>query len=269
MTLTIDDVELSLRQFSGAWRLMCGGAPGCVMETGDGIEYVFSGVPIPFFNVALLTGRHGISARQLQARACESTAFASDQQVPWFFVVTHDALEAEVDPTSLLLECDLAPVMPLTGMVADRVAPVSVLPAGLELTVPDDEAGCSAMLDINSAAYAMDLSAGKDLLGKPSFWNGHFPVLGLVGGTPAATAAVMMVDRVRYVALVATEPARQRRGYADAAMRRALELSAGVHTECATVLHATEAGRPIYERMGYRAIAKHTLYMEQRFVTAH
>lgn len=268
MALIVDDLELSLQQFSGAWRLFCEGAPDGVMGSGDGIEYVFSGLPIPFFNVALLNGR-GISARQLEARAREATAFASDKRVPWLFVVTHDALEGELDVNSLLESCSLTPVMPLTGMVSDRVAPLSSLPAGLELTVPADETGCSAMLDINSAAYAMDLAASKSLLGKPSFWTGHFPVLGRAGGEPVASAAVLMVEGVRYVALVATDPAHQRRGYAAAAMRRALDLSAAVHQECPTLLHATEAGRPIYERMGYRTISKHTLYMETRFVTAH
>ena len=79
----------------------------------------------------------------------------------------------------------------------------------------------------------------------------------------------MMVDGIRYVALVATNPDHQRRGYAEAAMRRALEMAAAVHSDALTVLHATEAGRPIYERMGYRPIARHTLYMEKRFLVGH
>ena len=145
----------------------------------------------------------------------------------------------------------------------------TTLPPGLELVVPRDHAECGTILDINSAAYAMDLGAAKPVLGVPSFWNPHFPVLGVVDGTAVATAAVLMVDGIRYVALVATRPGHQRRGYADVVMRRALELSAATHPGSATVLHATEAGRPIYERMGYRAISRSTLYMEQRFLTGH
>ncbi len=52
-------------------------------------------------------------------------------------------------------------------------------------------------------------------------------------------------------------------------MRHALEVAARVHGERPTVLHATDAGRPIYQRMGYEAIATHTLFMEKRFLAGH
>ena len=135
--------------------------------------------------------------------------------------------------------------------------------------MPQDDAACAAILDVNSLAYGMDLEIGKELVGTRSFWKDHFPVVGLTGGKPACSAAVLMVDGHRYVALVATDPAHQRRGYGDAAMRRALELAAQAHGEQPTVLHATEAGRPVYERMGYTTISTHTVFMEKRFLDGH
>ena len=94
-------------------------------------------------------------------------------------------------------------------------------------------------------------------------------MLGLADGKPAASAAVLMVEGYRYVALVATDPGQQRRGYADAVMRRALEIAATAHGERPTVLHATDAGRPVYERMGYAAISTHTIFMEQSLLGGH
>ena len=52
-------------------------------------------------------------------------------------------------------------------------------------------------------------------------------------------------------------------------MRRALENAASAHGEAPTVLHATEAGRPVYEPMGYSRISTHTLFMEKRFLGEH
>jgi ribosomal protein S18 acetylase RimI-like enzyme len=263
-----DRVDFSVRQFTAAWRLMCADAPAAAISTSIGIEYVFSGLPIGFFNVALVTARD-ISADALSALAHEACGFAAGPDVPWMFIVTHEALAPGVDTTSTLEACGLVPLMPLTGMLAHAVAPAASIPDGLQLTVPQDDAGCAAAMDINAAAYAMDLEAGKALLGRSEFWKDHVPVIGVVDGKPACSAAVLWVDGHRYVAMVATDPAYQRRGFADAAMRHALDVAAGNDGEGPTVLHATAAGRPVYERMGYETISTHTVFMEKRFMEGH
>jgi ribosomal protein S18 acetylase RimI-like enzyme len=266
-TRPTDGVDLSIRQFSAAWRLMCGACAGHTIHADDGTDYIFSGAPIAFFNAALLTGR-GLSGEALQAHGHRACAWASDKNVPWLFVVTCEALDPDADPEALLDDCGLAPMMRLTGMLASNVAPVTRIPEGLQLLVPQDDTGCSAVLDVNAGAYGMDLEAGKQFIGKRSFWDGHVPVLGLVDGKPAASAAVMMVDGHRYVAMVATDPAQQRRGFAEATMRSALEEAGKVHGERPTVLHATDAGRPVYERMGYTTISTHMVFMEKKFLHA-
>ena len=263
-----DDVDLSIQQFSQAWRLMCAGDPRSSLAAGEGVEYIFSGCPIPFFNIALLTAR-GLLADDLKSRAREACAWASDKQVPWLLLLTHEAFGADLDAAALLDECELAPQVPLTGMLTATVTPSAKAPSGVELSVPRDDAGCSAILDINAAAYGMDFGAANDLIGSSSFWTNHVPVVGTVDGTAVVTASVLMTEGCRYVALVATDPSQQRRGFADAAMRRALELAAAKYGDHPSVLHATEAGRPIYERMGYRPISNHTVYMEKRFLTEH
>jgi GNAT superfamily N-acetyltransferase len=261
-------VELGIRQFVDAWRTMCAGAPARAEATTADVHYVFSGLPIGFFNIALLTGQQ-ISAEALQAHAREASAWAATQRVPWLFVVTHERLAPGLDAAAILDGCGLAPMMPLTGMLAERIAPLTSVPAGLELTVAKDDDACAALVDVNAIAYDMALDAAKDLIGKRAFWTTHHAVLGKAGGKPSSCAAVLMVDGYRYVALVATDPGHQRRGYAEAAMRRALDDAASVHGELPTVLHATAAGRPIYERMGYQTISNHTVFMEKTFLDGH
>ncbi len=263
-----DGIDLSIRQFGDAWRVMCTGGPAVSAAVEDGIEYIFSGLPISFFNVALLTGR-GVSGDKLKSHADQACAWASDKDVPWLFVVTHEAFADGVDVVSILDNSGLTPMMALTGMVAEQVGPVTHVPDGLQLTVPDDDPGCGRVLDMNSLAYGMDLEAGKAVLGQRAFWADHVPALGMVGTTPASSAAVLIVDGYRYVALVATDPAQQRRGYAEAAMRHALEVAATRHGDLPTFLHATDVGRPIYQRMGYATVASHSIFMEKRFLEGH
>src|SRR5499426_4737429 len=156
-----DEVDLSIQQFSQAWRLMCAGAPGSSFARDEGVEYVFSRLPIPFFNIALLFAR-GISAEDLKSRANAARAWASGQNVPWLFLLTHEALDADLDAAALLDDCELTPLIPLTGMLTEGVTPSTKAPSSVELSVPRDDAACSAILDINAAAYGMDFGAAKD-----------------------------------------------------------------------------------------------------------
>ena len=123
----MNDVELSIQQFSQAWQTMSAGSPDYTREVSEGVEYIFTGLPIAFFNVALLTGR-GVSADALASQGQRACAWASGRNVPWLFVVTHDALEPGVDAAAALDGCGLAPMMPLTGMVAQRISPASRVP---------------------------------------------------------------------------------------------------------------------------------------------
>lgn len=263
-----DSANLSVRQFTEAWKLLCARFPGHARHEEDGVACVFSGSPIAFFNVAFVLGR-GVTAEALADRARRATAWANERAVPWMLVVTQEALAPAVDAAASLDGVGLAPVMTLTGMLADEVAPVVSLPEGLELEVPRDDAGCAAIADVNAAAYGMDLAGGREVLGSASFWSDKFPVVGKVGGRAVTCSVTFPVDGHRYVAWVATEPGEQRKGYADAAMRRSLELAAAAHGELPSFLHATDAGKPVYERMGYRTVALHPVFMEKRFVEDH
>ena len=46
---------------------MSAGSPDYTREVSEGVDYIFSGLPIGFFNVALLTGR-GVSADALTSQ---------------------------------------------------------------------------------------------------------------------------------------------------------------------------------------------------------
>lgn len=263
-----DDVGFSISQFGDAWRLMCGASPGHVIEGTTDVDYVFSGLPIPFFNVALVTARD-VSGDALNTLAREALQWSAGKAVPWMFIVTHDALAPGVDAASVLEASDLIPLLPMTGMRARRLAPSTRPASGLALEVSADDAACEAVFDVNSAAYGMSLDACKPTYGKRSFWADHVPAIGRVEGAPVAAAAVFMVGGYRYVAMVATLPAQQRRGYGEAVMRHALDVTAAAHGERPTTLHATDAGRPVYARMGYEPIAAHTAFIEKRFLEGH
>lgn len=263
-----DDLELSIQQFLSAWEVLGKQGPRYERASYPNVELAFSGIPVAFFNAAFTTGR-GVNPPEFSTAARRSCEFAATRKVPWLYIVTHETLAPGVDPTARLDELGLAPLMNFTGMRAERVAPVERMPASLEIVEPQDDAGCATILDVNGLAYDVDLSASKDALGRRRFWKDHTAVIGRVDGKTVCSTVVLFLDGMRYVGFVATDPAHQKKGYADAVMRKALELSAKKHGEITTVLHATDAGRPVYERMGYHAISSHTAYIEKQYLEGH
>jgi ribosomal protein S18 acetylase RimI-like enzyme len=74
-----------------------------------------------------------------------------------------------------------------------------------------------------------------------------------VDGEIAATAAVIVTDKVAGVYNVATPERFRRRGLGEAATRAV--IADGVRRGCtSTTLQASEMGYPIYERMGFRTV---------------
>jgi GNAT superfamily N-acetyltransferase len=261
----MNDLELSLRQFLGAWEILGKRGPRYERATFPTVEVAFSGLPIAFFNASFTTGR-ATDADTFTDAARRTRDFAAERDVPWLHIVTHETLAPGVDPTALLDGLGLAPLMNFTGMRAEKVAAITRRPDDLELVEPPDDASCATIIDVNGAAYDVDLSESKDALGRRAFWRDHAAVIGRVDGKTVCSTAVFFLDGIRYVGFVATDPAHQRKGYADAVMRRALELARDRIGETTTVLHATDAGRPVYERMGYRPISTHTAYIEKKYL---
>ncbi|HLJ04818.1 MAG TPA: GNAT family N-acetyltransferase, partial [Acetobacteraceae bacterium] len=113
-----------------------------------------------------------------------------------------------------------------------------------------------AFADLNSRAYAMPLEAGRDGLAGSVLWkSGMFSYLGLEDGVPVAAAATVATGNCLFLALVATAPEAQRKGYGEATVRKALFEGGRATGLTRTVLHATLAGTPVYQRIGYRKVA--------------
>jgi hypothetical protein len=90
------NVELSVRQFVEAWRVLCTAAPGYSSYSEPGIECVFSGSPIAFFNAAILT-RNGVSGDELQTCGRRASKWAAGRGVPWILIVTSEMMAPGVD----------------------------------------------------------------------------------------------------------------------------------------------------------------------------
>lgn len=261
--VTQAEIDESHAQYRGAWRLFAlGSTAGEVVERSD--IYIAAGhVRWALMNSAFL--RSPAESEQALAAAVASAArYFSTGKYGWCFVVSDDWLAPQVRERaeSILAWYGLKPVMTATGMVAERlVEPVRPLPS-FDIRPVQDAWGRQAVADINSASYDVPRDVGREAFDVATMYGPD--TRGFVvcrDGTPAASAVVQRVDGTAYISLVATLPEHRRAGAAEAAMRRALAEAREAWGIERTVLHATEAGQPVYTRMGYRPTTRFRMYM--------
>ena len=58
---------------------------GLRREETDGLECIFAGIPVAFFNVGLVT-EHQVSADALRTHGERACSFAAEKGVPWLFI---------------------------------------------------------------------------------------------------------------------------------------------------------------------------------------
>lgn len=256
------ELQEANHQVVGAWSIFASAYPDGVIQDLDGVTAAFARTELPFLNMIALN-RLVENTADLSRRIEAAAGFASQQGVGYFISVCEDWLpadtRAELEP--LMQDQGFVPVMPWTGMAAEHLLSSSDTPE-LVIHATNTEAMRVAAMDLNCVSYDMPVEVGRAAAGGDAFWNQMFGVVGCVDGTPVSTATVVPVDGRLYVAMVATHPDHRRRGYAEACMRDALEVAGRATGFHRTILHATNAGHPVYRRMGYHDTSRFTLFAE-------
>ncbi|AMY08770.1 putative acetyltransferase involved in intracellular survival [Luteitalea pratensis] len=250
-------VEESNRLFQHAWTYFVRRMPAGATTRVPGLLIANGRSGLSFMNIAIPTSPVADEA-DLRARIGLAASHFRKDGVHWLMVISDDVLPGALRErlTNVCVDAGLQYALPMFGMVADVLLdPVRPLPA-LDMQVVTTAALREAVGDINAAGYAMPGELFRPVTTLPEFWTDMIGVVGIAKGIPVATASVALIDEVAYVALVATDPDHQRKGYAEAVMRRALEESAEAWGERRTVLHATAAGQPVYRRMGYADVVR-------------
>ena len=81
--------------------------------------------------------------------------------------------------------------------------------------------------------------------------------VGYADGEPVSTTSIVAGAGVSGVYNVATLPGSQRLGFGEAVMRHALQEVGGTER---VILQSTPAGYRLYERMGFRTVARVAVY---------
>ncbi|RJQ76542.1 GNAT family N-acetyltransferase [Pseudonocardiaceae bacterium YIM PH 21723] len=258
----VDAVE-SVEQLAVGWKAVAlDRDPAADVRDLPGIAVRWVDGRFAFWNAITLT-ETGIGPETLDLRLAQIVQIMRTKHRPGFLWLFEDLLtaEARAELPGLIDRTGLSWAMDCTAMAGD-VLPIPE-PTHPDLTfvrVTTDEQ-LTAYADLNSRAYGFDLADGRDGLEGSGLWrSGIHAYLALRDGIPVACAGTVDTAGRLFVVLVATDPEHQGKGYGEAVTRKALHeghLATGLSR---ATLHATEAGRPVYARIGLRPGTRIPLY---------
>jgi GNAT superfamily N-acetyltransferase len=257
MTDISPDALESVKLLADTWRtIVMDYGPSDVRDL-PGMAIRWADSKFPFWNVVTFTDQ-GVDGRLLDVRLAQAAAYLRQKSQPgliWLFEELLDAscrrgLPAAVERAGLSLSLS---GFGMAGDILPIAEPTHPKLQFIRVTTDDE---LQAYADLNSRAYGMSLEAGRDGLGGSELWkSGMYAYLGLESGVPVAAAATIRTNDCLFLALVATAPEAQRKGYGEATTRKALFEGGKATGLTRTVLHASLAGAPVYQRIGYRKVA--------------
>jgi ribosomal protein S18 acetylase RimI-like enzyme len=226
-----------------------------------GVSIASAGVAFQMFNAAFFSSPVTSEAELARRILLASTHFGARGQ-EWACWVC----EGWLDRTSrrkarqMFLHHGLRHSVDLPGMQADGLLPPARRLPQLDLRRVFDAGTRNDFCAIGSLCFNVPLAWFREVFDNNEVWTNFEAWIGYLHGEPVSTAAVVAGSGALGVYNVATVPGHQRRGYAEAVMRAALDDARRRHGLERSILQSTPAGQRLYQRMGYRTVTKVSVY---------
>jgi GNAT superfamily N-acetyltransferase len=250
-------------QYISMWKVLAGDRAGADLSATAGLSMCWADNPFPFWNALFLTEQISDPER-LSARLRTASAYMRSKRHGGLTYVCEDYLSgaAQDNIDAIVADAGLEFALNVTGMVGD-VLPFNTVTShpSLQFARASDEEALQLYADINSEGYGFPLEAGRAGLEGSTFWKKiAFSYIGYENGRAVSTAAAIVNDGQLYLALVATRPDAQRKGYGESTVRHALHAAYEATGLKRSSLHATDAGFPVYQRVGYHYATRFKTY---------
>lgn len=253
----MSDIELAARadaNYFHSWRVLAGNAVrGEVMER-EGLLLVSSALPVAWLNLALVM-------RQLAdpgAAIAEAAAFFDERKLP-FIVRVREGVDTAAERACEAHGLPFSDIVP--GLVQAPIAEPPAPLARLEIRTAANDADMRDHRRVMSASFGFPIEITDRLLRTQLIdVSGCECYVGYVDGRPVASSALMSSDGVAGVYNVGCVPDARKQGLGEAMTWHAIGRGRELGCDIAS-LQASEMGRPIYDRMGFRLVAPYRTFV--------
>jgi GNAT superfamily N-acetyltransferase len=233
-------------------------------QTLDGALAIYSGLDYGVFNIALLNGNSPAGMDEFKDRLAQCARYYAPRTRRWSFWLCEDSLDPSTRrrARSLLMDHDLNPISQAPGMLADALAPpVRPLPK-IECLPVTDRITRQNFCALTALSFDIPMNIAKAVYEPERAWHGTYRgFVGMAGGTPVAIVALVTTGDALGVYSLSTLPDCRRMGYGEALLRAAIALEQERTGIRRLVLQSTEAGYSLYRRLGFREVARFSVYL--------
>jgi ribosomal protein S18 acetylase RimI-like enzyme len=237
-----------------AWRSIVSAKEGGEVVEGDGVLITNSGMPVPWFNIGFITRRPADADGAVRRIA----AYFDERRMP-FIIRLREGLDPAAERAAEaqgIAYTDTVPGMVLPAMPTSVAAPV-----GLEIQTVGDSSTMRHHADVLAESFAMPRDFAEQFVSENLL---HIPdvelYVGYIDGEPVASSALVASHQAAGVYNVGCLDSHRRKGYGEAMTRYAVQRGAELGCTFGS-LQASEMGRPLYERMGFRLVAPYRTFL--------
>jgi len=251
--------ELEHENFVAALARMGANVDGALVRHADGVALIATGLPLRLFNEVMVDGDE--ATPEAIAAAVDTTRERGDR-----FIVN-----LRMGPDDRFV-----PVMARLGLVPTSEGPwipgLAMFPltteghpdtvAGHEIRVVADAAGLDDHIRTAAVGFEMPEDWLRQVMGNSVLGDPDVTVyVGYTDGEPVSTGLGLRTGRTIGVYNIATVESARKRGY-GAAMTTRIAIDGAAAGCDVAILQASDMGRPIYERLGYRTVVQYMGYVD-------
>jgi GNAT superfamily N-acetyltransferase len=254
MQKTNTELAESLQQFVTIWKMIGRPFPRVDQTDRPGLAISWPDTHFPFYNALFLTERL-TDAEVLLDRVQEATAYMRARGNGGWCVVCLDNLHGAANESlpTILDQAKCVQAIPMTGMAGNILPMEAPGHPALRFERILDGSTIQEFAQINCVSYDVPRETSRSLIKEHTLWHEHaYGFVAYEGDKPVSTATAIINESCLFLFLVATMPEARGKGYGEAVVRHALQTAHEATGIRRTVLHATEAGYPLYLRLGYR-----------------